>query len=105
MFTPLTLPNGSILPNRLAKAAMEENMAESGQLPGLTLQRLYQSWADGGAGLIITGNVMIDGRAMTGPGGWCLRKIRRWNRSGRGQKSHAKTGLRFGCKSITRVAR
>lgn len=72
MFTPLTLPNGSILPNRLAKAAMEENMAESGQLPGLTLQRLYQSWADGGAGLIITGNVMIDGRAMTGPGGVVL---------------------------------
>ncbi len=72
MFTPLTLPNGSILPNRLAKAAMEENMAESGQLPGLPLQRLYQSWADGGAGLIITGNVMVDGRAMTGPGGVVL---------------------------------
>ena len=72
MFAPLTLPNGSTLPNRLAKAAMEENMAEAGQLPGPALNRLYQSWADGGVGLIITGNVMIDGRAMTGPGGVVL---------------------------------
>jgi 2,4-dienoyl-CoA reductase-like NADH-dependent reductase (Old Yellow Enzyme family) len=72
MFTPLTLPNGSLLPNRLAKAAMEENMADAGQLPGPALQHLYQTWAQGGAGLIITGNVMIDARAMTGPGGVVL---------------------------------
>lgn len=72
MFTPLTLPNGSILPNRLAKAAMEENMADVGQVPGPALHRLYQLWAQGGVGLIITGNVMIDGRAMTGPGGVVL---------------------------------
>lgn len=72
MFTPLTLPNGSILPNRLAKAAMEENMADDGQVPGPALHRLYQRWAQGGVGLIITGNVMIDGRAMTGPGGVAL---------------------------------
>jgi len=72
MFTPLTLPNGSTLPNRLAKAAMEENMADQGQLPGPALFRLYEQWGQGGAGLIITGNVMIDGRAMTGPGGVVL---------------------------------
>ncbi|MES2152974.1 MAG: NADH:flavin oxidoreductase/NADH oxidase family protein [Pseudomonadota bacterium] len=72
LFSPLTLPNGSVLPNRLAKAAMEENMAEPGQLPGAALRRLYLSWAEGGAGLIITGNVMVDGRALTGPGGVVL---------------------------------
>ncbi|WP_323120042.1 NADH:flavin oxidoreductase/NADH oxidase family protein [Burkholderia alba] len=72
LFTPLTLPNGAVLPNRLAKAAMEENLADAGQLPGPTIRRLYRSWADGGAGLIITGNVMIDGRALTGPGGIVL---------------------------------
>ena len=72
MFTPLTLPNGSRLTNRLAKAAMEENLAAPGQLPGPALWRLYRYWAEGGAGLIITGNVMIDGRAMTGPGGVVL---------------------------------
>lgn len=68
LFTPLTLPNGSTLPNRLAKAAMEESMAGPGQLPGAAIQRLYQRWAEGGAGLLITGNVMIDRRALTGPG-------------------------------------
>lgn len=72
LFTPLRLPNGATLPNRIAKAAMEENMAAAGQLPGASLYRLYGAWADGGSGLIITGNVMIDGRALTGPGGIVL---------------------------------
>ncbi|QUY50629.1 NADH:flavin oxidoreductase/NADH oxidase family protein [Serratia plymuthica] len=72
MFNPLTLPNGSRLPNRLAKAAMEENLADAGQLPGPALHRLYRNWAQGGVGLIITGNVMIDGRAMTGAGSVAL---------------------------------
>jgi 2,4-dienoyl-CoA reductase-like NADH-dependent reductase (Old Yellow Enzyme family) len=67
LFDTLTLPNGSRLPNRLAKAAMEESMAEAGQLPGAAIHRLYQRWAQGGAGLLITGNVMIDSRALTGP--------------------------------------
>lgn len=74
VFTPFTLPCGATLPNRLAKAAMEENMADKGQVPGPTLLRLYKRWAEGGTGLLITGNVMIDGRAMTGPGGVVLDK-------------------------------
>ncbi len=69
IFTPLTLPNGQTLSNRLCKAAMEENMAEYGQVPGEALVNLYQQWADGGAGLILTGNVMVAPDAMTGPGG------------------------------------
>jgi 2,4-dienoyl-CoA reductase-like NADH-dependent reductase (Old Yellow Enzyme family) len=72
--SPLQLPNGSSLPNRLAKAAMEENMAAAGQLPGAAILGLYSAWAHGGAGLIITGNVMVDGRALTGPGGIVLEK-------------------------------
>ena len=72
IFTPLTLPNGSVLPNRVAKAAMEENMAATGHLPGAAIFKLYETWAQGGIGLIITGNVMVDHRAMTGPGGISL---------------------------------
>jgi 2,4-dienoyl-CoA reductase-like NADH-dependent reductase (Old Yellow Enzyme family) len=72
--TPLALPNGAVIPNRVAKASMEENMAEAGQLPGPMLRALYAAWAKGGAGLILTGNVMIDGRAMTGPGGVVLER-------------------------------
>ncbi|MGX5221325.1 NADH:flavin oxidoreductase/NADH oxidase family protein [Pseudomonas segetis] len=89
VFDTLQLPNGSTIKNRIAKAAMEENMADLEQAPSEALMRLYQAWADGGAGLIITGNVMVDGRAMTGPGGVVLQdeqqleKFRRWARIGR----------------------
>jgi len=72
IFTPLILPNGQSLPNRLCKAAMEENMAEAGQLPGTALVNLYNKWAKGAPGMILTGNVMVDPTAMTGPGGVVL---------------------------------
>ncbi|VVD78565.1 2,4-dienoyl-CoA reductase [Pandoraea capi] len=72
LFTSLMLPNGTSIPNRIAKAAMEENMADADHAPSDDLIRLYDAWARGGAGLIITGNVMIDARAMTGPGGVVL---------------------------------
>src|SRR5882724_5357119 len=52
LFAPLTLPNGAVLPNRLAKAAMEENMADRQHLPGKALRRLYAAWSKGGIGLI-----------------------------------------------------
>jgi 2,4-dienoyl-CoA reductase-like NADH-dependent reductase (Old Yellow Enzyme family) len=72
IFGALTLPNGQIIKNRLVKAAMEENLATFEHLPGEQLKRLYKSWADGGVGLIITGNVMVDHLAMTGPAGVVL---------------------------------
>ena len=72
LFAPLTLPNGAVVANRIAKAAMEENMADGHQLPGEALCRLYHRWASGGAGLILSGNVMIDPTALTGPGGVVL---------------------------------
>lgn len=74
VFTPFLLPCGAQLPNRLAKAAMEENMSDEGQIPGPAMLRLYKRWAEGGTGLLITGNVMVDGRALTGPGGIVLEK-------------------------------
>ncbi|HEY4803849.1 MAG TPA: NADH:flavin oxidoreductase/NADH oxidase family protein [Paraburkholderia sp.] len=89
VFDKLALPNGSTIRNRIAKAAMEENMADADHAPSEPLMRLYQAWAEGGAGLLITGNVMIDSRAMTGPGGVVLENdkhleaFRRWARIGR----------------------
>lgn len=78
LFAPLLLPNGHTVPNRIAKAAMEENMADQssglGQVPGDRLVNLYRAWAEGGAGMIITGNVMVDPTAMTGPGGVVLQQ-------------------------------
>jgi 2,4-dienoyl-CoA reductase-like NADH-dependent reductase (Old Yellow Enzyme family) len=75
LFQPLTLHNGSTLPNRICKAAMEENMAvQPGQYPGEKLNALYRQWAAGGAGLLLSGNVMVDPSALTGPGGVVLQK-------------------------------
>ncbi len=72
LFQPLALRNGQTVPNRIAKAAMEENMADAAHLPGAALRGLYRQWAAGGAGLILTGNVMIAADAVTGPGGVVL---------------------------------
>lgn len=79
-FQILNLPNGQTVGNRIAKAAMEENLADRNQAPSRELFRLYQAWADGGAGLLLTGNVMIDRRAMTGPGGVVLEDERHLER-------------------------
>lgn len=72
LFDTLKLPGGQKLPNRIAKAAMEENMADDQHLPASKLFHLYQQWADGGAGLLLTGNVMVAPDAVTGPGGVIL---------------------------------
>src|SRR6185503_11378741 len=72
LFSPLPLRSGLVLPNRIAKAAMEEGMAGRAQLPDRRLVSLYRRWTDGGAGLLITGNVMVHAQALTGPGGVVL---------------------------------
>src|SRR3977135_658068 len=72
LFSPLALRSGTTLGNRIAKAAMEENMAGGAQLPDERLVSLYRRWGAGGAGLLITGNVMVHAEALTGPRGVVL---------------------------------
>ncbi|MEV0264692.1 NADH:flavin oxidoreductase/NADH oxidase family protein [Streptomyces sp. NPDC050617] len=72
LFEPLPLRSGAVLGNRVAKAAMEENMAGDGQLPDRQLLALYRRWAAGGTGLLITGNVMVHAEALAGPAGVVL---------------------------------
>lgn len=64
----LHLPNGSVLRNRLAKAAMSETLGTYDNRPTSGLVQLYRRWASSGLGLVITGNVMIDRRALGEPG-------------------------------------
>lgn len=64
---PLTLTNGSVLKNRIAKSAMSEALGTTDNRATPRLERLYGAWADGGLGLCITGNVMIDRRAIGEP--------------------------------------
>jgi 2,4-dienoyl-CoA reductase-like NADH-dependent reductase (Old Yellow Enzyme family) len=72
LFSALVLRSGGVLRNRVAKAAMEEGMAGDAQLPDERLISLYRRWRAGGAGLLITGNVMVHAEALTGPGGIVL---------------------------------
>ena len=88
---PLTLPCGASLPNRLCKAAMTEGLADPlGQAtPALT--QLYGLWSDGGAGLLLSGNVQIDGGHLERPGNViidsepgeeAMSALRRWAEAG-----------------------
>ncbi|MDH6144056.1 2,4-dienoyl-CoA reductase-like NADH-dependent reductase (Old Yellow Enzyme family) [Kitasatospora sp. GP30] len=72
LFAPLHLRSGAVLSNRIAKAAMQEDLAGPGQLPDGRMVALYRRWAAGGSGLLITGNVMVHAAALTGPGGVVL---------------------------------
>lgn len=65
---PFTLPRGQVVKNRLFKSAMSEALASPGGIASPELVRLYGAWADGGIGLCITGNVMVDARALGEPG-------------------------------------
>ena len=59
-----TLPNGSILKNRIAKSAMSENFGTRHHAPSKGLINTYHIWAKGNPGLLITGNVMVDSMAL-----------------------------------------
>lgn len=65
---PLVLPCGQTLPNRIVKSAMSEALADSNHAPDHRLERLYDTWAAGGYGLLVTGNVMVDSRQLGEPG-------------------------------------
>jgi 2,4-dienoyl-CoA reductase-like NADH-dependent reductase (Old Yellow Enzyme family) len=66
--TQLTLPCGLVLKNRLVKAAMTEGLAGPDGLPNGQHVRLYRAWARSGVGLLITGNIMVDGNHLERPG-------------------------------------
>lgn len=84
----LTLKNGAVIPNRFAKSAMSETLGTMDNRVTRDLPRLYGTWADGGIGLSITGNVMIDRRHIGEPGNVVLEDerdldlLREWARKG-----------------------
>jgi 2,4-dienoyl-CoA reductase-like NADH-dependent reductase (Old Yellow Enzyme family) len=65
---PLQLPCGAVLPNRLAKAAMTEGLATPSGVPTAELERLYGLWSDGGAGMLLSGNIQVDADHLERPG-------------------------------------
>ena len=68
LFTPITLPNGTTIKNRFFKSAMSEGMGTRDFQPKKNITTLYKRWAEGGTGLIITGNIMVDPKGTAEPG-------------------------------------
>lgn len=64
---PLTLPCGVTLKNRIGKSAMSEQLGDRDNRPTPELAKLYERWGRGGIGLLITGHVMVDRRALGEP--------------------------------------
>lgn len=86
---PLALARGAAVPNRLLKSAMSEALGDADGAPRAELITLYRRWAEGGIGLSVTGNVMIDRAAIGEPGNVIVEDERHlgrlidWARAGR----------------------
>ncbi|MGI9315808.1 MAG: NADH:flavin oxidoreductase/NADH oxidase family protein [bacterium] len=68
----LELPCGAILKNRIAKSPMSDSLADGEGNPTEEQIRLYERWAEGGAGLSIIGEVQGDPRFPEKPGNLVL---------------------------------
>jgi 2,4-dienoyl-CoA reductase-like NADH-dependent reductase (Old Yellow Enzyme family) len=94
LFTPLTLPNGVVIKNRLFKSAMSEALGTKEHQPSNSLFTLYKTWAEGGVGLSVTGNVMIDRSALGEPGNVViederdLHMLKKWAKAGTENGTH-----------------
>lgn len=60
----LKLPCGAEVKNRLSKAAMTEGLADEHNRATGRHVTLYRRWAEGGAGMLLTGNVQVDRRYL-----------------------------------------
>ncbi|QYA40310.1 NADH:flavin oxidoreductase/NADH oxidase family protein [Macrococcoides caseolyticum] len=94
LFEPLELSNGVTIKNRLYKGAMSEGMADDNHRPTEALVNAYQRWADGGIGMALTGNVMVDRRYLGEPGNVVVEDernldiLKRWAEAGKRNNSH-----------------
>ena len=66
--SPLILPCGSQIKNRICKSAMTERMADHNNYVSKKHLNLYKEWSKGGCGLLISGNIMVDRYNIEGSG-------------------------------------
>ena len=69
---PLELPCGVVLKNRLIKSAMSDSLGDGGGNPTGAQMKLYERWAEGGAALLLIGEVQGDPRYPEKPGNLVL---------------------------------
>ncbi len=91
--TEITLPCGVKLKNRLVKSAMTERISNKNFEPTKGHELLYKDWANTGAGLLITGNVVIDRKHLESAGNVCfdenmLPKISSWAQASKSGGNH-----------------
>jgi 2,4-dienoyl-CoA reductase-like NADH-dependent reductase (Old Yellow Enzyme family) len=89
----LMLPCGATLPNRIMKSAMAEGLADARNNPTPDHDSVYRRWSTGGAGLLVTGNVMVPpytrgGSHVVLDQDSDLDAFRRWAKAGRDGDSH-----------------
>ena len=99
LFTPITLPNGTTIKNRFFKSAMSEGMGTREFQPKKNIATLYKRWAEGGTGLIITGNIMVDPKRTAEPGNIVFDK----NSNMEILKNWAKQGQQHGAKVMVQL--
>ena len=99
LFTPITLPNGTTIKNRFFKSAMSEGMGTRDFQPKKNIATLYKRWAEGGTGLIITGNIMVDPKGTAEPGNIVFDK----NSNMEILKKWAKQGQQHGAKVMVQL--
>ena len=99
LFTPITLPNGTTIKNRFFKSAMSEGMGTRDFQPKKNIATLYKRWAEGGTGLIITGNIMVDPKETAEPGNIVFDK----NSNMEILKDWAKQGQQHGAKVMVQL--
>ncbi|MEH6345329.1 MAG: NADH:flavin oxidoreductase/NADH oxidase family protein [Bermanella sp.] len=63
----ITLRSGTVLKNRICKSSMNEALGTAEGRVTKGHVELYRTWALGGAGLLITGNMMVDARHANEP--------------------------------------
>lgn len=75
LFTPLTLPCGRVLKNRIIKASMSDSLGDGTGHPTETQMRLYERWAQGGVAASLIGEVQPDHRHAEKPGNLVLNEL------------------------------
>ena len=70
----LILPCGKTLKNRICKSALTERIAEGNNLVNQKHLNLYEKWAEGNVGTVLTGNVQVDKRYLESAGNVAIEK-------------------------------
>ena len=107
--TSLALPCGTAIPNRFGKSAMSEALGTIDNHVTPALETLYGRWSDGGTGLLITGNIMIDRNHTGEPNNVVLESeqdlplLKRWAEAGKRNGNEIWVQLNHPGKQIPRM--